>query len=90
MNFAFVTDLVRNHADIGRVTSIAVLGDNSFAVLDLIIMDYVVSSRGSSNGTLVVTGVLAWRRHGNADHDAPAGQGATTSTEARRALAGLG
>ena len=42
LNFAFITDLVRNPADIGRVTSIAVLGGNSFGMLGLILTGYVV------------------------------------------------
>jgi hypothetical protein len=40
--FALVTDLVRNPAHIGKVTSITVLGGNSFGMLGLIITGYVV------------------------------------------------
>lgn len=59
LNFALVTDLVRNPADIGKVTSITVLGGNSFGMLGPIVTGYVVQLSGSFNGTFVVTGVLA-------------------------------
>ena len=59
LNFALVTDLVRNPADIGKVTSITVLGGNSFGMLGPIVTGYVVQLSGSFNGTFVVTGILA-------------------------------
>ena len=59
LNFALVTDLVRNPADIGKVTSITVLGGNSFGMMGPIVTGYVVQLSGSFNGTFVVTGVLA-------------------------------
>ena len=59
LNFALVTDLVRNRSDIGKVTSITVLGGNSFGMLGPIVTGYVVQLSGSFNGTFVVTGVLA-------------------------------
>jgi MFS family permease len=59
LNFALVTDLVRNRADIGKVTSITVLGGNSFGVMAPIVTGYVLALTGSFNGTFAVTGVLA-------------------------------
>jgi ACS family glucarate transporter-like MFS transporter len=59
LNFALVTDLVRNPADIGKVTSITVLGGNSFGLMGPIVTGYVVQLSGSFNGTFVVAGVLA-------------------------------
>lgn len=59
LNFALVTDLVRNPADIGKVTSITVLGGNSFGLMGPIVTGYVVQLSGSFNGTFVVAGLLA-------------------------------
>jgi MFS family permease len=59
LNFALVTDLVRNPADIGKVTSITVLGGNSFGLSAPIITGYVVSLTGSFNGTFAIAGLLA-------------------------------
>jgi MFS family permease len=59
LNFALVTDLVRNRADIGKVTSITVLGGNSFGLMAPIITGYVLALTGSFNGTFAVTGILA-------------------------------
>jgi MFS family permease len=59
LNFALVTDLVRNRADIGKVTSITVLGGNSFGLMAPIVTGYVLALTGSFNGTFAVTGVLA-------------------------------
>ena len=59
LNFALVTDLVRNPADIGKVTSITVLGGNSFGMMGPIVTGYVVGLTGSFNGTFAVAGVLA-------------------------------
>ena len=51
-----MTDLVRNPADIGKVTSITVLGGNSFGMMGPIVTGFVV---GSFNDTFAVAGVLA-------------------------------
>ena len=51
--------LVRNPADIGKVTSITVLGGNSFGMMGPIVTGYVVGITGSFNGTFAVAGVLA-------------------------------
>jgi ACS family glucarate transporter-like MFS transporter len=59
LNFALVTDLVRNPADIGKVTSITVLGGNSFGMMGPIVTGYVVQLTGSFSGTFVLAGVLA-------------------------------
>jgi MFS family permease len=59
LNFALVTDLVRNPADIGKVTSITVLGGNSFGMMGPIVTGFVVALTGSFNGTFAVAGVLA-------------------------------
>jgi ACS family glucarate transporter-like MFS transporter len=59
LNFALVTDLVRNPADIGKVTSITVLGGNSFGLSAPIITGYVLSLTGSFNGTFAIAGILA-------------------------------
>lgn len=58
-NFALVTDLVRNPADIGKVTSITVLGGNSFGIMGPIVTGYVLQLTGSFNATFAVAGVLA-------------------------------
>jgi nitrate/nitrite transporter NarK len=58
-NFALVTDLVRNHADIGKVTSITVLGGNSFGIMGPIVTGYVLQLTGSFNATFAVAGLLA-------------------------------
>jgi MFS family permease len=58
-NFALVTDLVRNPADIGKVTSITVLGGNSFGMMGPIVTGYVVSLTGGYNAAFVSAGVLA-------------------------------
>jgi MFS family permease len=59
LNFALVTDLVRNPADIGKVTSITVLGGNSFGIMGPIVTGYVLAISGSFNATFAVAGVLA-------------------------------
>jgi MFS family permease len=59
LNFALVTDIVRNPADIGKVTSITVLGGNSFGMMGPIVTGYVVGLTSSFNGTFAVAGVLA-------------------------------
>jgi ACS family glucarate transporter-like MFS transporter len=58
-NFALVTDLVRNPADIGKVTSITVLGGNCFGIMGPIVTGYVLQITGSFNATFAVAGVLA-------------------------------
>ncbi len=59
LNFALVTDLVRNPADIGKVTSITVLGGNSFGIMGPIVTGYVLALTGSFNATFAVAGGLA-------------------------------
>jgi ACS family glucarate transporter-like MFS transporter len=59
LNFALVTDLVRNPADIGKVTSITVLGGNSFGLMAPIVTGYVLQLTGNFNGTFAVAGLLA-------------------------------
>ncbi len=59
LNFALVTDLVRNPADIGKVTSITVLGGNCFGILGPIVTGYVLAITGSFNATFAVAGALA-------------------------------
>jgi hypothetical protein len=59
LNFALVTDLVRNPADIGKVTSITVLGGNSFGIMGPIVTGYVLAMTGSFNATFAVAGFLA-------------------------------
>ena len=54
-----MTDLLRNPADIGKVTSITVLGGNSFGMMGPIVTGYVVALTGSFNGSFAVAGVLA-------------------------------
>jgi hypothetical protein len=54
---------VHNEADIGKVTSIAVLGGNGFGLLGPIVIGYVVSLTDNFNGSFVLTGVLALQRH---------------------------
>jgi len=58
-NFALVTDLVRNPADVGKVTSITALGGNSFGMMGPIATGYVLSLTGSFNGTFAIAGILA-------------------------------
>lgn len=58
LNFALVTDLVRNRADIGKVTSITVLGGNSFGVMAPIVTGYVLALTGGFNGAFAVVGIL--------------------------------
>jgi ACS family glucarate transporter-like MFS transporter len=59
LNFALVTDLVRNPSDIGKVTSITVLGGNSFGIMGPIVTGYVLAITGSFNATFAVAGLLA-------------------------------
>jgi nitrate/nitrite transporter NarK len=59
LNFALVTDLVRKPADIGEVTSITVLGGNSFGIMGPIVTGYVLAVTGSFNATFAAAGLLA-------------------------------
>ena len=58
LNFALVTDLVRSRSDIGKVTSITVLGGNTFGLASPIITGYVVSLTGSFDRAFFVAGIL--------------------------------
>jgi len=58
MNFALVTDLVRSRADIGKVTSITVLGGNSFGLMAPIVTGYVIDLTGSFDRAFFVAGLL--------------------------------
>jgi ACS family glucarate transporter-like MFS transporter len=58
LNFALVTDLVRSRADIGKVTSVTVLGGNTFGLLSPIITGYIVGWTGSFDRAFMVAGVL--------------------------------
>ncbi len=58
LNFALVTDLVRNRADIGKVTSTTVLGGNSFGLLAPIVTGYIVQITGSFDRAFMVAGIL--------------------------------
>ncbi len=59
LNFALVTDLVRNRSDIGKVTSTTVVGGNSFGLVAPILTGYVVDITGSFDGAFMVAGGLA-------------------------------
>jgi ACS family glucarate transporter-like MFS transporter len=58
LNFALVTDLVRNRSDIGKVTSITVVGGNTFGLMAPIVTGYVVGLTGSFDRAFVVAGIL--------------------------------
>ena len=58
LNFALVTDLVRNRSDIGKVTSITVVGGNTFGLSAPIVTGYVVGLTGSFDGAFFVAGTL--------------------------------
>jgi ACS family glucarate transporter-like MFS transporter len=58
-NFALVSDLVRNPADIGKVVAITALGGNAFGMLGPIVTGYVVSATGGFGAAFVSAGVLA-------------------------------
>lgn len=58
LNFALVTDLVRSRTDIGKVTSITVLGGNTFGLSAPIITGYIVSLSGSFDRAFIVAGFL--------------------------------
>jgi MFS family permease len=58
LNFALVTDLVRNRSDIGKVTSTTVVGGNSFGLAAPIITGYVVQITGSFDNAFFIAGFL--------------------------------
>ncbi len=58
LNFALVTDLVRNRADIGKVTSTTVVGGNTFGLAAPIVTGYVVQLTGSFDNAFLVAGFL--------------------------------
>ena len=58
LNFALVTDLVRNRADIGKVTAITVVGGNTFGLMAPIVTGYVIGLTGSFDRAFVVAGLL--------------------------------
>ncbi len=58
LNFALVTDLVRNRSDIGKVTSTTVVGGNSFGLAAPIITGYVVQITGSFDNAFYIAGFL--------------------------------
>jgi ACS family glucarate transporter-like MFS transporter len=58
LNFALVTDLVRNRGDIGKVTSTTVIGGNSFGLAAPIVTGYVVQITGSFDNAFFIAGAL--------------------------------
>lgn len=58
LNFALVTDLVRSRADIGKVTSITVLGGNTFGLMAPIVTGYIVAITGGFDRAFMVAGIL--------------------------------
>jgi len=58
LNFALVTDLVRNRSDIGKVTSTTVVGGNSFGLCAPIVTGYVVQITGSFDNAFFIAGFL--------------------------------
>jgi MFS family permease len=58
LNFALVTDLVRNRADIGKVTAITVMGGNTFGLIAPIVTGYIIALTGSFDRAFVVAGLL--------------------------------
>jgi dipeptide/tripeptide permease len=50
---------VRNPADVGKVTSITVLGGNLLGMMGPIVTGYVVALTGRFSGTFAVAGILA-------------------------------
>ncbi len=58
LNFALVTDLVRNRSDIGKVTSTTVVGGNTFGLAAPIITGYVVQATGSFDNAFFIAGFL--------------------------------
>src|ERR1700722_5568319 len=58
LNFALVTDLVRNRGDNGKVTSTTVVGGNSFGLCAPIITGYVVQITGNFDNAFYIAGFL--------------------------------
>lgn len=58
VNFALVTDLVRNRADIGKVTATTALGGNTFGLIAPIVTGYVVQITGSFDNAFFIAGGL--------------------------------
>jgi ACS family glucarate transporter-like MFS transporter len=58
LNFALVTDLVRNRSDIGKVTSTTVVGGNTFGLCAPIVTGYVVQITGSFDNAFYIAGFL--------------------------------
>jgi ACS family glucarate transporter-like MFS transporter len=58
LNFALVTDLVRNRSDIGKVTSTTVIGGNSFGLVAPIVTGYVVQATGNFDNAFYIAGFL--------------------------------
>ena len=58
LNFALVTDLVRNRSDIGKVTSTTVVGGNTFGLCAPIVTGYVVQITGSFDNAFFIAGFL--------------------------------
>jgi MFS family permease len=58
LNFALVTDLVRNRSDIGKVTSTTVIGGNTFGLCAPIVTGYVVEITGSFDNAFYIAGFL--------------------------------
>jgi ACS family glucarate transporter-like MFS transporter len=58
LNFALVTDLVRNRSDIGKVTSTTVVGGNSFGLVAPIVTGYVVQVTGNFDNAFYIAGFL--------------------------------
>jgi nitrate/nitrite transporter NarK len=58
LNFALVTDLVRNRADVGKVTAITVVGGNTFGLMAPIATGYIIALTGSFDRAFVVAGLL--------------------------------
>ena len=58
LNFALVTDLVRNRADIGKVTATTVVGGNTFGLMAPIVTGYIIALTGSFDRAFTVAGLL--------------------------------
>jgi MFS family permease len=58
LNFALVTDLVRDRADIGKVTATTVVGGNSFGLMAPIVTGYIIALTGSFDRAFIVAGLL--------------------------------
>jgi ACS family glucarate transporter-like MFS transporter len=56
--FTLGTDLVRNRADVAKVTSVITMGGNSFGLASPIITGYIVGITGSFDNAFFVAGAL--------------------------------